>query len=385
MKMEECKHILVALDLTHQSGREHLAGLYRYTDKKENWEIRLVPSTEESYLPMVRRFLSERIDGVVVKGECVPTIREAICAAGVPTVVIDRPVFDDAFAGLTYICNDNDGIGRAAAQFFASLGQFASYGYIPDPNNCEWSQIRGKAFCNSLAARHKDTPISIATEPLADWLVALPRPAALFAAFDQCASTVLECCRALKIKVPGDIIVLGVDDDALICDHTRPKLSSIRPDHVEQGFAAARELDRLLSRRRQTIARTILCPHLGITERDSTHTVPPAAHLVREAMSFISAHAFEGIRVADVVKRLGISARLANLRFSQAVGHSIRDELVHRRLAEAKRLLEQTSYTQRRIAQKCGFKSTIVLSHLFHAHFGFSMRDWRKANRSPGV
>ena len=56
-KAEDTKRILVALDLTHQSGREHLAGFYSFADKKSNWEIRLVPSTEPSYLPMVERFL----------------------------------------------------------------------------------------------------------------------------------------------------------------------------------------------------------------------------------------------------------------------------------------------------------------------------------------
>lgn len=383
MKTITDKRILVALDLTHQSGREHLAGFYRYADEKEDWEIRLVPSTEESYLPMVRRFLSERIDGAVIKGECVAPVRDAIRAAMVPTVAIDRPVSGETGDGHTCICNDNEGIGRAAAQFFASLGQFASYGYIPDPNDCEWSRLRGKAFCGSLNARSKGAAVSVATEPFEEWLAALPRPAALFAAFDQCAGTVLERCRALRIKVPKDVIVLGVDDDALICEHTHPKLSSIRPDHEGQGFAAAKELDRLISNHGPSKTRTIVCPHLGITERDSTRTIPPAAHLVREAQTFIAAHALEGLRVSDVVRHLGVSSRLAHLRFSQAVGHSIRDELVGRRLAEAKRLLEQTSYTQQRIARKCGFKSTVVLAHLFHKHFGQSMRDWRKSSCHP--
>ena len=67
-KTDDTKRILVALDLTHQSGREHLAGFYSFADKKSNWEIRLVPSTEPSYLPMVERFLSEGVDGAIIKG-----------------------------------------------------------------------------------------------------------------------------------------------------------------------------------------------------------------------------------------------------------------------------------------------------------------------------
>lgn len=379
MKPQREMRILVALDLTHQSGREHLSGFYRYADKKDNWEVRLVPSTEASYLPMVRQFLSDHIDGAIVKGECVAELGKAIRSANVPTVIIDKPKSSsNALPDRTYICNSNENIGCAAAQFFASLGRFAAYGFVPDPNDCEWSRIRGKAFCDSLNAIYPEASVSVATSPLAEWLSALPKPTALFAAFDQCASTVLDCCHELKIKVPHDVIVLGVDDDTLICEHTRPKLSSIRPDHEGQGFAAAKELDRLFSTRKATKAKTVVCPHLGITERDSTAVVPPAVHLVREAKTYIAAHALEGIRVEEVVRHLGVSARLANLRFSQAVGHSIRDELVLRRLNEAKRLLEDTEYPQKRIAQRCGFKSTIILSHLFRAHFGKSMRDWRQ-------
>ena len=47
-KTEDTKRILVALDLTHQSGREHLSGFYSFADKESNWEMRLVPSTEPS-------------------------------------------------------------------------------------------------------------------------------------------------------------------------------------------------------------------------------------------------------------------------------------------------------------------------------------------------
>lgn len=377
MKPATVKRILVALDLTHQSGREHLEGFYRYADRKKNWKILLATSMEESNIPSIKNILNDHIDGAIIKGRSIASLIDPARPGSLPLVVIDKP---SAIHGIpVQVGNDNTAIGLAAANFFASLGRFASYGFVPNENNSTWSQIRYKAFADSISARYKGTAVSVASESLSEWLLSLRKPAAVFAAFDFCGCQVLDCCRDNKLKVPRDIVVLGVDDDKLVCEHTRPKLSSIHPDHVRQGFIAAKELDKLMSSHKKTKEKSILCPQLSITERNSTSFVPPAVHIVREAESYIATHALKGVRVEDVVRHLRIPTRLANLRYSQATGHSIRDELVRRRLTEAKRLLAETKYAQKQVALMCGFKSTIVLSHLFHAHFGMSMRDYRKS------
>ena len=383
-KTEDTKRILVALDLTHQSGREHLSGFYSFADKKSNWEMRLVPSTEPSYLAIMEQFLSEGVDGAIVKGECVLPLAKAIRKAGIPVVAIDRPHSQKEDVADVYVCNDNALIGRSAAQFFDTLGRFASYGFVPDPNNCEWSRTRGKAFLGACAAKHRSAKTSSAKGDLAEWLAALPKPAAVFTAFDPCAANVLEACRKAKLKVPKDVAVLGVDDDALICEHTRPKLSSVKPDSSGQGFAAAQALSRALHARgvSKKRSRTIVCPRLRIVERDSTATVPPAAQLVRNIIAYLDEHALEPIRVSDVVEHAGVSPRLANLRFSQTRGHSIQADIVERRLKEAKRLLSATDWSMKRIAERCGFKSQIVLAHLFSSRFGKSMRQWRIDTRT---
>ena len=381
MRRSQTQTILVALDLTHQSGREHLSGFYKYADRKNVWEIQLVPSTERSYRPMVEDILRRGVDGIVMKGECVIDLADPLWRAGVPIVSIDRPQLEPQSPADVYVCNDNRMIGQTALRHFDTLGCFASYGFIPDPNGCEWSRVRGDEFCAAAAARHPHVPVSVAETPLRDWLAAQPKPLALFAAFDACAATALKVCRELKLKVPGDVAVLGVDNDVLICDHTRPKLSSINPDHEGQGFAAAVEMDRLLTARPE-VPRTVVCPHLGIVERDTTKNVPPAVHLVREIDAYLDRSALGPLHVAEVVRHLGVSARLANLRYSRATGHSIREEIVRRRMKEAHRLLLATRYPIARIARRCGFSSAVVFTHLFVRRFGESPSDFRRRRGS---
>lgn len=383
MQRKKDKRILVALDLTHQSGRDHLMGLYRFADTRADWQVKLVPSTEESYHTMVERIVADGIDGAVVKGECVPELANAIRAAKVPVVSIDRPNKPERTFADVHVVNDQDRIGCDAAAFFDTLGEFASYAFVPDENDCEWSRRRGKAFAQAIARIRPATPFFEQRGGLAAFLAALPKPAAIFAAFDQRAAEALAVCRELDIKVPGGAVVLGVDDDRLICKHTSPTLTSIRPDATKQGFLAAKALCALISGREA--AKEIVCPPLGISYRDSTATVSPAIHLARKIDSFLDAHALEPISVEDVVKHLGVSARLALLRYSTAKGCSIQDELVRRRIKKAKRLLARTTWPMSRIAERCGFKSQIVLAHLFKKRTGKSMRDWRSAARSPGT
>ena len=141
------------------------------------------------------------------------------------------------------------------------------------------------------------------------------------------------------------------------------------------------ELNAILSTRVRGHGRTVICRHIGVTERDSSAVIPPAVHLVRKTKDFIAAHALEGISVSDVVAHLGVSPRLANLRFSQATGRSIQCALINRRLDTAKRLLVETNYPMHRIASHCGFRSEIALAHLFSRHVGMSMRSYRQTAR----
>lgn len=378
---DSIKRILVALDLTHQSGREHLTGFYRYADRKLDWNIILVPSTEESYAPMVKTIIEKGIDGAVVKGECTPSVAEEICSSHVPIVAIDRPRHPTPRKADTYVICDNRRIGREAAQYFDSVKPFASYAFLPDSSDCEWSRARGKAFRTAVKKRHKNAKVVELVLPIAEMLVDLPKPVAVFAAFDQCAATVVNVCRELNLKIPLDVAVLGVDDDAFVCDHTRPKLTSIRPDHTGQGYMAAKVLDEILcggAGRRGLVVRD----RIAITERESTIIVSADSRLVREANAYLDEHALEQIRVSDVVSHLSVSTRLANLHYSKCTGRSIQEELVTRRLAEARRLLKDTDFSMAKIASRCGFRSQIVLSHLFTKRFGMSMSAWREKSRA---
>lgn len=59
-------------------------------------------------------------------------------------------------------------------------------------------------------------------------------PTAVFAASDRIAIGALDCCLDNGLKVPDDISIIGFDDIEL-ATVVRPKLTTIRVDHVELG------------------------------------------------------------------------------------------------------------------------------------------------------
>jgi len=212
-------------------------------------------------------------------------------------------------------------------------------------------------------------------EDLAGWISALPKPTAIFAVEDRLAIRVIEVCKDLKLRIPQQVAVIGVDNDTLYCDNARPTLSSIHPNHVELGWRAAEELDRLMNH--QPAPSTSFVSPIGVIVRESTRVIPPAAHLIQNALDFIQSHYQEGIGVKDVAKHLHVSESLLRLRFRETHGKSLRDVLLDIRLAAAQKKLVRTRTPIAEIARQCGFSSTSHLTHFFQSRLGYPPSHYR--------
>lgn len=74
-----------------------------------------MPSTDESYGPMTKNILNRGIDGAIVKSESTESFEDAVFAAGIPVVAIDRPRNSRPSYADAYVVNDNECIGREAS------------------------------------------------------------------------------------------------------------------------------------------------------------------------------------------------------------------------------------------------------------------------------
>jgi LacI family transcriptional regulator len=271
-----------------------------------------------------------------------------------------------------------------------SLGSFRSFAFLPERANPHWSTIRMRTFCKELKRKGRTCLTFESYAPdetryrtdLAAWLTSLPKPAALFCAWDSCAITAATVCSECRISIPEQISILGVDDDEFLCNLVSPPLSSIRPDFEGEGFLAAKMLDQMMNSKGMTRPKLMSCKVDGVTERGSTHPLSPSGFLVQRALDFIDDNVCRGITVPDVVDHLGVSRSLLSLRFRQIQRESILQTIRTRRMREVKRLLSSTAYPIARIISMCGFRSENSPKNLFRKMFGMTMSEYRRRHHA---
>lgn len=380
--------VVVAVTLSNASWRDFLTGFFEYAKRNNHWDIRVVQSTDE---------LERTIQGCqgVVTG-IKPNRRTQALIAKYDTPIISVGAewkLDRRICSFSFIRNDNEDIGCFCAHHFKSLGNFASAGFVPSDIGNDWSAAREKGFFETFGHVNKSTfrPVAEAGSDndiaaLAHWLTSLPKPAAVMAAWDMRAIHVLSACYMARLKVPGQIAVIGVDNDPLLCDFATPPLTSIAPDHALEGRLAGQTIDRMMRRAgNMVVSRHILNTAKKMVERESTKPISPVATLIARALAFIDARASENIKVADVVSALGVSRSLIDTRFREFQGETVAKAISGRRLAEVKRLLAGTNLSIRAITAKCGFANPNHLKNLFKRQYGVSMREWRNDVRSTGL
>jgi LacI family transcriptional regulator len=104
---------------------------------------------------------------------------------------------------------------------------------------------------------------------------------------------------------------------------------------------------------------------------------------VLEAVEIIRREACNGLTPAKLAARLPGSRSLLDLRFREAMGHSVMDEILHVRLERVFDLLRRLEMPISAIADFSGFGSLRALDKLFRSRFGCSLREWRKRNAGP--
>lgn len=376
--------IWVYLRLSYASGRDILYGISHYARSHAHWNIRLLPfSGEESKLPFP---LPKDADGIISS----EPLTDDAATSSIPLVVIGtrEKWLGRRMRSLAFVRNDDEAIGRFGAEFLKSLGQFRSFGFVPTNTPYYCSILRSEGF-NTELKKGKAAEIRQYTakgledgspediESLGRWLADLPKPTAVMAVHDMRATHVLEAATAMKIKVPEQMAVIGVDNDELLCDFTSPQLTSIYPDHVKEGELAAATLLTLLKRSSSRHTRTFRSDAKSIVERESTRHISPATHLAEEAMSFIRHNALKGISAADVAKHLCVSRRLCDLRFKACHGETVLEAILRIRFTELKRRLVSSRAPIGKITTSCGFACESHAKRLFKKRFGLSMREWR--------
>ncbi len=373
--------VLIALSTVQKARRDKLQGILKYARLNGPWDVQMIE--DHPYIPRLGSFRNWQPDGVIRDGaETLPL--GAARARKVPTVLLDTalPPRRDVFC----VNHDSRQTAEYVAEHFMRQGlrHFAFVGSVPQAT---WSDVRADAFvdllrqsghaCAIYAPEHADD-WGLEQKHMRRWLATLPKPCGVMVALDLRAKQVLDTCRAVRIRVPEELSVIGVDNDETVCENTTPKLSSVLPDFEGGGYRAAELLDRLM---RRAVRKPVQLTYgvLRIVHRQSSQAAPPLSRLAAEAVRFIQLNACAGIAVSDVAAHLRVSRRLAELRFRESRGHSLLEEIQRCRLERVRALLRETDLTISALGERCGYPTENHLKSLFKKRFGVTMRAYRQS------
>ncbi|MEM6468037.1 MAG: DNA-binding transcriptional regulator [Planctomycetota bacterium] len=378
------RSVALLVETSNEYARGLLRGVLRYQQEHENWTIDLPEQHRGAEPP--RWLRNYRGHGIIARIET-DTIARAVRAAKLPTIDVSAA---RKFPAIPWIETDDAAIAKMAVEHFVSKGlrNLAFCGEV----TFNWAKWRRDAFVREakrIGIEAAVFDVGDATtgttwprerQRLLRWLKKLPEPCGLMAAYDSLARRVIDLCSQASRRVPDSIAVLGVDDDPLLCQLATPPLSSVIPDAVGAGYAAARQLDAMMSGQDVTSTRTLL-PPLGIATRQSTDTLAVDDPDVAVAARYILANVCEGIQVADVVRQTNLTRRVLEARFKQELGKTPHELITTARLALAERLLRETSFTLDQVAHRCGLEYAEYLSVLFRKHRQMTPGAYRQQHR----
>lgn len=307
-------------------------------------------------------------------------------AARVPTVDLG---WDSESLGLNLhqVVSDNEKIGALAASHFIERGYehllFVNiyHGRDEEERMAAFGRAVRKAgrWFHSLVC--PDSVLKEADVRRERWLIdgmkSFPKPLAVLSLSDEPALWIMNVCRSAGLHIPEEIAIMGINNDATVCEFAPVPLTSIDVDMERRGFEAASLLDRLM-RGKGPSRRLIRIPPTGIVTRKSTEMLAVPSLGVAKALRFIYENYLDPIGVDDVVKATHISRCSLYNAFRQHVGRTVAQEISRVRLNHARKLLKTTDATTFSVALESGFSDAVHLNRTFMRLAGISPTAFRR-------
>jgi LacI family transcriptional regulator len=383
--MPKQRQVAVIVDTQKAYHRKILRGIGAYVHEVGNWSLYI----EEEPLDKLPDLNHWEGDGIILSF-WIRSLSVAACKPKLPTVGIEGrgPCYDPAWK-IPSFNTDDHAIGRLGAKHLIERGftRLAFCGYPPAPI-LPWSAERAAGY--QQYAQEQRLPCDIHTgrrttvrkwiniqHELTMWLESLEKPVGLMAANDARARHVLEACKAIGLRVPEDVAVLGVDNDEVICELTDPPLSSIEHGAGNLGYEAAALLDRLMAGKKAKSMKTFIPPKEVVTRR-STDILAVADPDVAAAMAYIHTNSCRPIRIADVVAAVQVSRSTLETKFKAVTGRTIHSEIRRLQIDCARSLLATTDLPIKQIAAIAGFAHIHYMTTIFHQHTGWTPAEYRK-------
>ncbi len=359
-------NVVADFNLAYQTHITMLDGILSYVKTHASWNLALVTGRRDE----PKRFNPNEVDGVFLDftDSRMPNWMRNLDFTKIPVTFIS-----DSSAPNLPCCRiycDNVPIAKTAAQHLLSK-HCEAYVFVHSAGQ-SWSDERGRLFAQMVkdgggrflwrTSNRKTLPRLIAETP---------KPLGVFAATDILARTTLDACRIAGCQVPDEVLIVGVDNDTMLCETSNTTISSIPQSSRDAGYRAAEIMD-LAMRGEIDIQKLPDVSYTGNTVVERLSSARSFAYdaLVRRCRETLASEFASPIRIADLAKHFRVSRRTLETHFRDVTGTTIADEICRLRIERAKHLLATTSDAQDKIAAACGFYNASHLSATFRSRLG---------------
>jgi LacI family transcriptional regulator len=360
--MKTMRHIALILSINKPYDRQIVAGISAYTRSVDNWSL---------YIDDER-------------------VAKALAGIDIPVVGLGGGYRGSAeHAPSVYFDTDNHAIAQLAYDHLLERG-FVRFGFcgMPQTRINRWAQERAERFqqianaaghsCSVYTGRYSSArQWQRMQKALQNWLRSLRLPVGILACNDARARHVLEACRALGLRVPEDVAVIGVDNDELMCELATPPLSSIEQGTRRLGYDAAALLDSLIDGEQPT-ERRIIIPPAQLIARHSTDVMSLGDPVLSRALRYLHSHACQGAQIEDIAAEAGCSRSSLEKRLRARLDRSVHAEIMRVKLRRVQELLIRSDLPLKAIADRAGFGSMQYMATVFRKATGLTPGQFRQ-------
>lgn len=377
------RHVALIIETSSNYGRDLLAGIVRYMRMHDRWSVFL---EQRDLFKQPPRWLNKWQGDGIISRATTPRLLDAISDTGVPFVELTDRKGDVEFS---QIRSDDAAIGKMGAEHLLERG-FKRFGYCGYKGEA-WSKRREESFVKTIDQKSSGS-CSLYNSTwqgrnarnwedeqrcIIEWLQTLTPPFAVMACNDIRGRQIIDACSELDLAVPEQVVVVGVDDDELLCRMCSPPLSSVIPNAQAVGFRAAEVLASLMDGKSPASEVQLIEP-LGVATRQSTDAVAIDDPDIAAALRYIREYACRGITVAEVVRDNSVSRSTLERQVRKYLGRTPQEEIRFVQIKRARELLISTDLSAEQIAPLCGFEHPEYLHVVFKRVTGTTIGVFRK-------
>jgi len=381
--------IALLVETSREYGRGILRGIIRYQKEHGPWSIYFKPQGLGE--PPPKWLHNWRGDGILAR---INDKRMAKALSTTSAYVVD---LRNALPSLKFpsVAISNQSVVDLAAEHFIERG-YKNFAFCGTPLGENRNQDeKGDLFAKLISERkyichtYKYPKVKFKSwdaeqRHIGSWLKALPKPTALLTCHDDKGQQLIDACGRIKLIVPDDIAILGIDNDPFLCNLSSPQLSSIDVYPERIGYEAAALLDKLMKGEKAPTKPLLFEPR-GLIIRQSTDFTAVSDPIVSLITKRILEKACENTDIEHLLNDIPISRSSLFRRFKESIGRSPKKELTRVRIELAKSFLTSSTLRVEEIASKVFHSESKHFIEVFKKTVGTTPLLYRKERTLHGL